>query len=340
MLKELIDLVSEQGPIPFERFMEISLYGPGGFFAGESLRSDREGDFLTSPEVSSHFGRTLANYVKRLHDEVGDPFTVVEVGAGSGSLLRPIIDELRVPALAIERSPAARAQLSRFADVAVEIPSGFKGVIIANELLDNIPMALAQLVGEQWRERWVGADEDGLVLVDRDPRPQVLEWLARYAGPVADGGWVEVQLAARSWVQSAVSSLHEGALLVIDYGDTAENLTSRRASGTLRTYRKHHLGPDPLDEPGETDITADVNFTALLDLGLPTRLMRQDEFLIEHGLGESRRRLQNSLREKTTEDMESMTIRSELLGIDTILHPRGLGDFRVLEIRVEDGTDE
>ena len=316
----------------------MSLYGPGGFFNNEKLRSDREGDFLTSPEVSAHFGRTIARYVQAVRAEMGDPFTLVEVGAGSGSLLRPLLDELDVDAVAMERSPAAIDQLSEFVPVVDELPEGVRGVIFANELLDNMPMALAQLVDGEWRERWVGCDGDRLNLVDREPRPSVLDWLSRYSGPVPDGGWVEVQLEAKKWVQSALKAMIEGALLVFDYGDTADRLSRRRASGTLRTYRGHHLGPDPLDEPGETDITADVNFTALLDTGLPTRLMRQDEFLVQHGLSETRGQLENSLREMRTDDIESMAIRSELLEIDTILHPRGLGDFRVLEIRVENGT--
>ena len=316
----------------------MSLYGPGGFFNNEKLRSDREGDFLTSPEVSAYFGRTIARYVQAVHDEMGDPFTLVEVGAGSGSLLRPMLDELDVDAVAIERSPAAIDQLSQFVPVVDDVPDRVRGVIVANELLDNLPMALAQLIDGKWRERWVGFDGDRLNLVDREPRPEILEWLGRYSGPVPDDGWVEVQLEAQSWVRSAVDALSEGALLVFDYGDTADGLSTRRAAGTLRTYRGHHLGPDPLDEPGETDITADVNFSALLDTGFPTRLMRQDEFLVEHGLGETRRQLEHSLRERRTDDMDSMAIRSELLEIDTILHPRGLGDFRVLEIRVESGT--
>ena len=318
--------------------MEISLYGPGGFFSADRLRSDRDGDFLTSPEVSPHFGRTIARYVRRVHNEIGDPFAVIEVGAGSGSLLRPIVAELNVASMAIERSPAAKAQLSTFVDVVSEIPDGVRGVIVANELLDNIPMALAQLIEGEWRERWVGANGRTLVMVDRDPRPDVLEWLRLYAGPVPERGWVEVQMEARAWLQSAISSLETGSVLIFDYGDTAENLASRRVSGTLRTYRGHHLGPDPLDEPGETDITADVNFSALVDLASPTRLLRQDDFLLENGLGETRIQLAALRPPQAGHDLESLAARSELLEIDTILHPRGLGDFRVLEVSVGRGT--
>ncbi|HEX6300178.1 MAG TPA: SAM-dependent methyltransferase, partial [Acidimicrobiia bacterium] len=185
-----------------------------------------------------------------------------------------------------------------------------------------------------WRERWVGTDDDGLTFVDALPRQEVIAWLDAYAGPVPDGGWVEVQLAARDWVTRAVTSLEAGSLLLIDYGDTADNLLPRRRDGTLRTYRSHHLGPHPLGEPGETDITADVNFTALLDLHPSATLHRQDDFLTSLGL---RDRLSELRREeleaaRAGDDSKRLELRTVKTEAETLLHPRGLGDFRVLEI--------
>jgi SAM-dependent MidA family methyltransferase len=332
--QRIIDEIVASGPMPFERFMAISLYDPEGFFGGGKLRSDKGGDFLTSPEVSTLFGETLARYVEQVRDRIGDPFQVIEAGAGSGSLLRPLLAALDVDALAVEASPAARAELSRFVPVSEEMPESVRGVIIANELLDNLPMALAQRVDEAWRERWVGADGDSLAFVDAPPRPDVLAWLDAYAGPVLDGGWVEVQLAARAWVSQAISSLEAGALLLIDYGDTADNLLPRRKDGTLRTYRSHHLGPYPLDEPGETDITADVNFTALLDLHPGARLHRQDDFLTSLGLREGLAELRREELEATRSGEEARRLRLRTLKTEaeTLLHPRGLGDFRVFKV--------
>ncbi len=102
-IKEWVrERISSQGAIPFEEFMEIALYDPdGGFFGSGMLRSEKSGDFLTSPEVSSLFGETLAVFVRRELDRIGQPFQVVEVGAGSGSLLRPLLDSLDVPAVAV-----------------------------------------------------------------------------------------------------------------------------------------------------------------------------------------------------------------------------------------------
>ena len=122
------------------------------------------------------------------------------------------------------------------------------------------------------------------------PRPEVMSGWSRFAGPVEPGGWVEVQLQARAWVETVLSRISAGSLLVIDYGDTAEDLAPRRRDGTLRTYRSHHLGPHPLDEPGATDITADVNFSALVACGCRRwrRRRAQPTGRLPDGVGPSR----------------------------------------------------
>ena len=338
--QRILQTIDAEGPMPFERFMEIALYDPDGFFGGGQLRSRKGGDFLTSPEVSPLFGETLAVFVERERARIGEPFQLVEVGAGSGSLLRPLLGTIDVEAWAVEVSPAARQELAGLLPsdrILGDLPQAVRGVIIANELLDNLPMALAQRVEGEWRERWVGRDGDGLGFVDADPRPEVLAWLEAYAGPVPDGGWVEVQLAARAWFRDALRRLEAGAILVIDYGDTAENLLPRRQDGTLRTYRAHHLGPHPLDEPGETDITADVNFTALLaeTEGASAQLHRQDDFLASLGLRDrlSELRYAELAAAGTGDEMKRLRLRSLKTEAETLLHPRGLGDFRVLVAR-------
>ena len=128
--------------------------------------------------------------------------------------------------------------------------------------------------------------------------------------------------------------------MVVDYGDSAEGLAPRRAQGTIRTYRSHHLGPHPLDEPGATDITVDVNFTALAaaceDAGSRVEVMRQEEFLTDQGLRDDLSTLRHKELElaRTGEAMERLQVRSKRTEAETLLHPRGLGDFRVLVARV------
>lgn len=346
MRDHILKVVSADGPIPFERFMEMALYDPrGGFFTGTQLRSQKAGDFLTSPEVSDLFGATMASMVAAERVRVGEPFRLVEVAAGSGSLLVPLLAVEPVEAWAIEISPPARAILAdvvsedRVVENLKEVPSPLRGVILANELVDNLPMAIAQFDGGKWRERWVGADGSHLTLVDAPPRPEIQEWLERFAGPVDEGGWVEVQLEACRWVADALAALEAGSLVVIDYGDTSENLAPRRRDGTLRTYRAHHLGPHPLDEPGATDITADVNFTALEYVarrcGAEVELWRQDDFLAAYGLQDRISALRHRELElaRSGDEVERLRVRAQRTEAETIMHPRGLGDFRVLVAR-------
>lgn len=327
--------------------MHRALYDPtGGFFSGAILRSRKAGDFLTSPEVSPLFGETLARYVVEERRRIGEPFTLVEVGAGSGSLLRPLLAFEAVDAWAVEISPPAREELmgvvggEHVVASLDDVPSPLRGVILANELVDNLPMAIAQLKDGRWRERWVGVVDDDLAFVDADPRPEVLTWLERFAGPVDEGGWVEVQLEAGRWVAGALMRLAAGALVVVDYGDTAENLAPRRRDGTLRTYRSHHLGPHPLQEPGATDITADVNMTALMavanDAGASVSMWRQDDFLSHLGLREELSHLRYLELEaaRSGDGMQQLILRSRRTEAETLLHPRGLGDFRVVVAEV------
>lgn len=147
---------------------------------------------------------------------------------------------------------------------------------------------------------------------------------------------VEVQLEAGKWLKSVLDRVQSGALLLFDYGGLTEELDTRRRSGTLRTYRNHLSGPDPLVEPGAVDITADVDFAALrdttLESGWQAEVVRQDDFLRTWGLGE---RLATMRQEELAAAadhrvMDRLALRSRVHDIQALLNPRGLGDFRVL----------
>jgi SAM-dependent MidA family methyltransferase len=344
VLQLLKDRIAASGPLYFDEFMEAALYGPGGFFAGDVLRSVKGGDFLTSPEVSPLFGSTLAEFVSRERERIGEPFRLVEGGAGSGSLLAPLLEAVTVESWAVEVSPPARTALQALlpADRVVDELDGAigRGVVIANELLDNLPMAIAVRRGNGWTEQCVGLSGADLEIAEVPARAEVAEWAHQFSGPVGEGGLVEAQLQAADWVRRVLGRLGEGALVVIDYGATAEELESRRITGTLRTYRSHHLGPDPLYAPGETDITADVNFTALMAVaeaaGASVELHRQDDFLADLGL----REVMSSLRHeelalaRSGDELARLQARSRRTDAEALLNPRGLGDFRVLVARL------
>jgi SAM-dependent MidA family methyltransferase len=212
-------------------------------------------------------------------------------------------------------------------------------VVLANELADNLPVALAVRRGGGWAERLVGAGPGGLCWVEGPARPEVAAWAERHAGPVAEGGLVETQVAAGAWLGGMVRRLAAGAVVVVDYGDTGAGLASRRAEGTLRTYRGHHLGPDPLAEPGGTDITVDVDFGALAATaaaeGAAVEVGSQAVFLERWGLGDllARRRSEELALARHGDPLERLRVRSLITGGEALRHPRGLGDFRVLVAR-------
>jgi SAM-dependent MidA family methyltransferase len=340
--------IARSGPMGFDRFMALALYDADqGYFTTGSVRSEKGGDFLTSPEVSPMFGGTLARFVASERDRVGAPFTLVEVGAGTGSLLRPLLDALDpAPTVyAVEVSAPARVRLRTAVPEAgvcgsmLDLPTPLIGVVIANELLDNLPAAVVVRRGSRWLERAVVAEDGHLATAEVEARPDVASWADAHAGPVSEGGVVEVQIAASEWVADAVHRVERGAVVVVDYGDTAEGLARRRAEGTLRTYRRHHLGPDPLFEPGTTDITMDVNFTAVVaaaeKAGAVVSVHRQDEFLEELGLRDAVADLRQRELEaaRAGEAMERLRLRSAITDAQALLHPRGLGDFRVVVAR-------
>jgi len=342
----LIARIRREGPLPFDEFMRAALYDPEeGYFAAGPLRSQKAGDFLTSPEVSPLFGETIAHFVAAEAERIGaDPVDVLEVGAGSGSLLRPLLDALGIPvrATAVEVSAAARERLAAVVPEATamasleEVEGPLRGVIVVNEVADNLPAALAVRRGREWAERLVGIEGDALVWVQGPARPQVAAWAERFAGPVPEGGQVEVQLAAGEWVRRLVGRLGAGSVLVFDYGDTGEGLVGRRAEGTLRTYRGHHLGPDPLLDPGATDVTMDVDFGALAaaacEAGAGVEVLAQAAFLERWGLAErlAALRVEELALARTDRVMERLQVRSRITDGEALLHPRGLGDFRVL----------
>lgn len=327
--------------------MEIALYGDHGFFVTGPVRSSEMGDFLTSPEVSPWFGRILGRYVAEAVTGLESP-NLVEVGAGSGSLLASLLESADEPlqAWAVEASPMARESLSgllgkdRVLDSLAGLPRRFEGVLLANELLDNLPVALAARHGDGWREHLVAVQGGSFEFVSVAARPEVAAWADSYGGKVPDGGIVEVQIAAGDWLLRALGTLDRGSIILIDYGGTIEELEPRRRLGTLRTYRGHHLGPDPLLEPGRTDITVDVNFSALVALAArasaTVTLQRQDDFLAAWGLGDVVRDLRYRELDlaRRGDTMAQLAVRTERIAAETLIHPRGLGDFRVLTIQV------
>ena len=273
---------------PFSDFMNDALYGENGFYIRGNKAGRRGGDFITSPEVGPLFGTVIARYLDECWEKLGSPskFDVVECGAGPGTLARSILAAKPrcLPAInyvAVEVSAAQRALHPKGVESRETMPDhAINGVIIANELLDNLPFRLFVFDGT-WMEAFVAQTPDGAfveVLHKPTDLPAVLPQTA------ALGSRVPIQDAACAWVNNALSLIERGSLLLFDYcTDTTAEVAAMPWREWLRTYKDHERGGHYLLGPGSQDITAQV----VLDQ-LPTGFvaMTQAQFLQQWGIDE------------------------------------------------------
>ena len=255
------------GPMPFARFMDLALYDPdGGYYRSHDARPGRGGDFLTAPELHPIFGEMLARAVVQAWErmERPDPFVVVEHGAGEGALATSLLDAVRDTPLAgsiryrpVEvdegrmRALRDRLETAGLADRLEGGPSDapFDGVVLANEVLDALPVHRVRRVDGELRELAVAVGADGAFgEVDIAPSTAALaERLAADGIELVDGQTAEICLALDDWIARATAPLRRGLVLLIDYGAVAAELYDpmRRRDGTLRAYVRHQVHDDP-----------------------------------------------------------------------------------------------
>jgi SAM-dependent MidA family methyltransferase len=359
LLAAIRDEIARSGPLTFARFMEIALYDPArGYYRGAVARPGRAGDFLTAPEASPIFGRTLARFARGVHAAIGAPgtFTIREHGAGTGALAAPLVTALletdggpaAIDYLVAEVEPArldaVRAALAGRSAATVEPDDGraIDGLVVANEVLDALPTHRVVQRDGALREILVAIRKDGeLADLEADPTtPELAARLAVESIELADGQHAEICLAIDDWVGRAAEGLARGVLLLIDYGHPAAELHDprRRAAGTLATYLGHRVGEDPYRAIGQQDITAHVDVTAVeraaagagLDhLGTTT----QAEFLSRLGAGE----LLVDEQTRPGADLQGyLETRSALV---RMIDPGAMGRFRVMVFGRGLGTD-
>jgi len=254
------DAIRDHGPIAFDEFMEHALYGPGGFY--EEPPVGRDGHFITSPHVHPVFGALLASGLRAAWGQLGrpDPFPLVEVGAGDGTLARQLLEALiDVPVryAAVERSSGGRARL---AELPIRVASRLdepveNGCLVANELLDNLPFRWVRGAAAGPVEVRIDLSGNRLIRVDT-PCDDDLAALAPSLGP---GEEAAVPIGALSFLDDVASVLGRGYAVLIDYGDTAGG-----SPGGIHGYRDHGVIEDVLDDPGSADITAGVDFAELV----------------------------------------------------------------------------
>ena len=362
--------------MPFDDWMEAALYdAEGGFFARAGGAGRAHGDFLTSVEVGSLFGALVARAVDAWWDRLGrpDPLLVVDAGAGRGQLARDVLraEPRCAPALRyvlVERSAGLRAAQAEHlplepAELAlgpavppepdeepVAVPgsgpmvtalSGLPagpaiGVVIANELADNLPFRIVERAADGWTEIRVGDAGPSFAEIALPAD----ESLASRADRLSDGlelppgSRIPVPTALPEWLRRAATMLRRGVIAIVDYAAPVEELASRGQAGWLRTYRAQQRGSSPLENPGSQDITGDVPLEALHRAAAAAGLSvisetTQAEWLRSlgvNGLVEEARAVWHG---RTANDLTALAARSRVQEADALLDPAGLGAHRV-----------
>ena len=270
-------IVAEGDWIPFSRYMDLALHAPGlGYYAAGSRKFGGEGDFVTAPEITPFFARCIALQARQVLEATGGE--ILELGPGSGALAADMVEELKSHGAAprryllLEVSPELRERFAeRFPGDAErfvwvdKLPEKFRGLVVANEVLDVIPCALVHREGGELLERGVILTEGGFAWDDEPLADGELKRRAASVFPPGDFDYLsEVNFAAEGLVRTIAGSIEAGLALFIDYGfPEREYYHAQRAMGTLRCHYRHRVHGDPFFWPGLEDITAHVDFTAM-----------------------------------------------------------------------------
>ncbi len=295
------------GWIPFSRYMEAALYAPGlGYYAAGAMKFGAAGDFVTAPELTPLFGRTLAHAIAPVLADTGGE--VLELGAGSGRLAADVLGELdklnalptRYCILEVSADLRQRQQgtIARVLPQLAErvqwlnaLPEHFSGVILGNEVLDALPVELVHWTDAGPQVHGVVLEDEHFAWQDRPIDDPVLRARAD-ALNLPPGYCTEINLAVDALIASLAQSLERGLILMIDYGFVAaEYYHPQRHMGTLRAHYRHHALDDPFYLPGLADLTAHVDFSAAARAGVAAGLelagyTSQASFLLNSGLAE------------------------------------------------------
>lgn len=350
-LRQFIEAeIQRRGPIPFSRYMELCLYGgpggdPPGYYSGAREKFGKAGDFYTSSDVHALFGRLLARQFEQMWRALGAPSRVdlLEVGPGRGLFAQDVLDwsakkfpefhrALRYTLLEVSAGLRHRLEerfvrevgedkvrvIGSISDIEEPLENA---IIFANELFDALPVEVVSARGQVY----VGVENARFVERFEKPSAEVLEYLDHYSVHPHDGERIEVCLLARAILEQIASVVKRGLFVFIDYGYTREEQLQGRHLDTLMTYRQHAASADPYAAPGEQDITAHVNFTALAatarKAGLEAfPLVTQSQFLV--GIGEETQFADAFGECKLPQEQAKVALQLKHLAT-----PAGMGDF-------------
>ncbi len=316
------EIEKSNGWVPFSSYMALALYAPKlGYYAAGAHKIGFSGDFITAPELSPWFGASIAQTIYPVLEhfkKTNKNTAILEFGAGSGALAESVLKQLHdqnsepKDYFILEVSPDLRARqqerLSKLKDTfgcqttftwLDQLPENFNGVMLANEVIDAMPIELIVKREDGWHQ--LGVSNNGLLdeipqfkladgpLVEKNSLPKYLQETDIQL-PI--GYQTEIHPQAQAWITSLSQSLNEGLFLTFDYGfPSREYYHPQRVGGTLMAHYRHHAIPDPFHLPGLSDITAHVEFTTLSESAVQHQFnllgyQSQGGYLLNAGIGE------------------------------------------------------
>ena len=311
--------------------MEECLYSDFGFFNTTKVRSNKEGDFLTSPEVSDYFGYFISNFVKVNNIDKN----LLEIGAGTGSLGYQIDKFSNKTPLVVEKSKTAITSLEDMQFTVYESVDSMSkediGLLYMNEVLDNVPCSIAVNKDGEWFEKIIRLKQDQLVYNLVPAREINLDWISDFNIDALEGIEIEIQKNSTEYLIKLISKFNPEFLIIIDYGYEFHERKDKPYKSLIRTYKDHHLAGDTILQPASTDITYDVNFssvkTTLNSLNYTVELLTQKEFIEQNGFENLYKKINNEF--QVAEGIQKLKLKSDLVGLDAISNNRGLGGFMV-----------
>lgn len=360
---ELVHIIREKinqdGPIPFVDFMALALYHPKyGYYSSPGEKIGWAGDFYTSSTVHPVFGALLAKQVMQMAEAFGDsPFTIVEVGAGVGTLCRDILVTIaredpvcyeHCRYVIVEESGFLKEkQKNRLSPLfpghiswADQIPASLVGIVISNELLDAFPVHRLTLGAGKVQEIYVDWQNNAFTEILKEPsKPELAAYVSEVELPLDKSYQLEINLKARDWITSVGEAISKGFVLTIDYGFPVEELYHpRKPGGTFLCYHKHKTNEEPYQHIGEQDMTAHVDFSAIIESGKKVGLQSlglTDQMHFLMGLGISQRM------EIPAKNMHaSEKARNEFLAMKQLMDPNGMGKIFKVLVQSKDIPDE
>ena len=353
------EIIANNGAISFSKYMEMALYTPGlGYYAAGRTKLGQQGDFTTAPEISPLFGatitQTLLPVIEKLKNE-GQPVNILEFGAGSGALAESILDALKnegvsidsynildLSADLIERQQFRLKGRTEKVCWINQLPNKFTGIILANEVLDAMPIELITFIDGKWQYKDVcvsSNDPMSFSFCTGSEVPNELIPPYLQTANLLNGYTTELHLQGQGWIKTLGQCLDQGIFLTLDYGfPEHEYYHSQRGQGTLIGHYRHHTIQDPFYFPGLCDLTAHVNWTAIAKTAIEhgfnfVGYTSQASYLMDAGIGQLLLEIANPTNAQTFMPLAN--------GIQKLLSEAEMGElFKVLCLTKKMGISE